>query len=163
MWSRVQDSTFLATPYGRIKARIESQHQEEVDTMVTPLNLQPNRRAAALALMHPVKPGRADHLREVLQHLGHKDIAVMQGERPICAVQWVMFDNNTRLLCTIHFHGTVEALFQDFATYGTERCRTIWGNCMGYPDGDAHTIDAIAAYLAAGQVPITAYFPSREP
>ncbi|MDH3599185.1 MAG: hypothetical protein OEU26_06040 [Candidatus Tectomicrobia bacterium] len=126
--------------------------------MSTPLNLQQDSSVAALALMHPVKPGRADQLREALQHLSHEDIAVMRGERPIGAVQWIIFDNNTRLLCTIQFEGTVEALLQDFATYGAERCRGIWGNCIGYPDGDARTIDAIVAYLAAGQVPTTASF-----
>ena len=127
--------------------------------MSTSLNLQRNSSIAALALMHPVKPGRADQLRETLQHLSHEDIATMQGKHSVCAVQWIMFDNHTRLLCIVHFHGTVETLLQEFATDGAEMCRRIWGNCIGYPDGDAHTLDAIVAYLATGQVPITAYFP----
>ena len=126
--------------------------------MSAPLTLHHDSNAAALTLMHPVKPGRAAQLREALQRLRCEDIAVMRSKHPMNAVQWVMFDNDTRLLCTIHFYGTIEALFQEFATYGAEKCRRIWGNCIGYPDGEAHTIDAIAAYLAAGQVPITAYF-----
>ena len=93
--------------------------------MSTPLNLQPDSSAAALALIHPVKPGRASQLLEALQHLSYEDLAVMQGERPICAVQWVIFDNNSRVLCTIHFRGPVEALFQELATYGAERCKQI--------------------------------------
>ena len=126
--------------------------------MSAPLTLQQDGSTAALALMHPVKPGKADQLREALQHLRHEDIAEMRGKHPMNAVQWVLFDNDTRLLCTIHFYGTIEALFLEFATYGAEKCRRIWGNCMGDPEGEAHTIDAIVAYLAAGQVPIAAYF-----
>ena len=126
--------------------------------MSTFLNLQRNSRVAALALVHPVKPGRAGQLQEALQHLSHEDIAAMLGKHPLCAVQWVMFDNNTRLLCSIHFHGAVEVLLQEFATCGAEACTRIWGHCIGYPDGAAHTIDAIIAYLAAGQIPVTAYF-----
>ena len=48
--------------------------------MSTPLNLQPNHRVAALTLMHPVKPGRADLLRDELQHLSDEDIAAIQGK-----------------------------------------------------------------------------------
>ncbi len=117
--------------------------------------------AAALALMHPVRPGRADHLQETLQDLSPEDIAAMRGEEPLYAAQWVLFDHDTRLLCTVHFQGKVKALFRDLATYGTEKCRRIWGNCMGYPDGEKHSIDGIVAYLAAGQVPVTAAFPRR--
>lgn len=126
---------------------------------MTPLKLNLDRRATALTLLHPVKPGRANQLQEVLQRLTYEDFAAMQRHHPMCAVQWLLFDNKTRLLCSVHFYGEVEALCQDFATYGSERCRRIWGNCIGYPEGEAHTIDAVVAYLAAGQVSITAYFP----
>ncbi|WP_089938052.1 hypothetical protein [Candidatus Entotheonella palauensis] len=127
--------------------------------MLPSMNVQPDCRAAALALMHPVKAGRADQLQEALRQLRHQDIVAMQGQRLMSAVQWVVFDNHTRLLCTIHFRGTVDVFLRDFATYEAATCRRIWGNCIGYPDGETHTIDNVAAYLAAGQVPITAYFP----
>ncbi len=84
----------------------------------------------------------------------------MQRDLPVGAVQWVMFDNGTRLLCAMHFCGTVDTLFRAFATHRADRCKQIWGHCIGYPDGPAHTSADVAAYLAAGQVPITTYFPT---
>lgn len=127
--------------------------------MLPALRAQQGRRASALALIHPVKPGRADQLQEALQHLSHEDIAVMQSQRLMWAIQWVMFGNHTRLLCTIHFDGTAGAVLQDVATYEPEMCKCIWGHCIGYPESETRTIDDIVAYLAAGQVPIAAYFP----
>lgn len=121
--------------------------------MSSSLNLHQDSHIAALALIHPVKPGRDEQLRQVLQQLGHKDITAMQGGGSIDAMQWIMFDNHTRLLCTIHFYGTVDTLFQALATHGAERCRQIWGNCVGYPDDRDHTSADIAAYLAGGKSP----------
>ncbi|PON18120.1 hypothetical protein C2W62_09605 [Candidatus Entotheonella serta] len=130
--------------------------------MSTPLNMQQHRQATVLTLIHPIRADRIDQLREALQCLRQEELSVIRETLSIYALQWIMFDNNTRLLFAIHIEGAIETVFHHFATAGAETCRQIWGNCIGYPDGERHTVDAIIAYLSTGQVPTTAYFPRRD-
>ena len=109
-----------------------------------------------LTLIHPVRPNHAEALREALERLGSADVSTRPELCQRWAAQWVLFDNDTRLLCALQFYGAAEALLRALARHEAARCQEIWGHCMGYPEDRARDIDAVAAYLAAGQVPITA-------
>ena len=88
-------------------------------------------KVTELTLINPVKPGHAAALREFLSHI---DPLTIRPLETIHFARWVLFDDDTRLLFTSNFDGSLHDYLQDFVQVMPDGMDGIWQHCEEYPE-----------------------------
>ncbi len=100
-----------------------------------------------------VKPDRLDRLKAVLARFSDP-----ARESPIAVVstihfaRWVLIDNDTRLLFTSNFDGTLESYIDEFIEKASEGLDAIWSNCEGFPEGGSKNVAAFKKYVRESEI-----------
>jgi cytochrome P450 len=101
-----------------------------------------------LTCITPVIPSRLERLKATLAQLSDPS-----RTSPIAAIstihfaRWVLIDNDTRLLFTSNFDGTLDSYLDEFIEKASGGLDAIWSNCEGYPAGGAKDVAAFKKYV----------------
>ncbi len=113
-----------------------------------------------LTVIAPLKEGGAARLRQVLASLQTNAGGPLKKIDTIHFARWVIFDNDTRMLFTSNFDGSLEAYLRDFCVETPQGMDSIFGNCEGYPPGGCADFEAFKAYVRKHQVPTDLFYPA---
>ncbi|MGQ0594017.1 MAG: hypothetical protein ACT4QB_15645 [Gammaproteobacteria bacterium] len=113
-----------------------------------------------LTVIAPLKEGGAARLRQVLANLQTNAGGPLKKIDTIHFARWVIFDNDTRMLFTSNFDGSLGAYLRDFCVETPEGMDSIFGNCEGYPPGGCADFEAFTAYVRKHQVPTDLFYPA---
>ncbi|HWM26177.1 MAG TPA: hypothetical protein VNP98_15280 [Chthoniobacterales bacterium] len=105
-----------------------------------------------LTVIAPLKEGGAARLRQVLGSLQVNPESPIKQIDTIHFARWVIIDNDTRLLFTSNFDGSLEAYLRDFSIKTPQGMDAIFGNCEGYPAGGCQDFEAFKQYVRCHQV-----------
>jgi hypothetical protein len=105
-----------------------------------------------LTVIAPLKQGGAARLRQVLASLQTNPESPIKQIDTIHFARWVIIDNDTRLLFTSNFDGSLEAYLRDFSIKTPQGMDAIFGNCEGYPAGGCQDFEAFKKYVRDHQV-----------
>ena len=113
-----------------------------------------------LTVIAPLKAGAAPRLRQVLAGLQTNPDSPIKQIDTIHFARWVIFDNDTRVLFTSNFDGSLEAYLRDFCVKTPAGMDAIFGNCEGYPAGGCADFEAFKRYVRDHQVPTDLFYPA---
>jgi len=111
-----------------------------------------------VTVIAPLKEGGAARLRQVLAGLQTNPDSPIKQLDTIHFARWVIIDNDTRMLFTSNFDGSLGAYLQDFSIKTPQGMDAIFGNCEGYPPGGCADFDAFIAYVRKHQVPTDLFY-----
>jgi hypothetical protein len=109
----------------------------------------------SLTAIAPIAAGKLEALKQALAMVQHADPSPIQKVATVHFAQWVIFDDDKRLLFTVDFDGSWEAYLDDFIDNCPEGLDAVFGCCKGYPEGGATDRDAFKQYVRDHQVDAT--------
>jgi hypothetical protein len=111
-----------------------------------------------LTVIAPLKEGGAARLRQVLTRLQIDPASPIKQIDTIHFARWVIIDNDTRMLFTSNFDGTLEGYLRDFCLKTPQGMDEIFGNCAGYPAGGCSDFAAFQKFVRDHQVPTDLFY-----
>lgn len=112
-------------------------------------------KVTELTLINPVKAGHAAALREFLSRINPLTIRPLET---IHFARWVLFDDDTRLLFTSNFDGSLHDYLQDFVQVMPDGMDGIWQHCEEYPERGCRDFEAFKAWVQRYQLPTTLWY-----
>lgn len=112
-------------------------------------------KVTELTLINPVKRGHAQALRQFLSNIDPKNIRPLET---IHFARWVLIDDDTRLLFTSNFDGSLRDYLADFVRVMPDGMDGIWQHCEEYPERGCRDFEAFAAWVSKYQLPTTLWY-----
>lgn len=111
-----------------------------------------------LTLIAPLKEGAATRLRQVLAGLQTSADSPIAKISTIHFARWVIFDNDTRLLFTSNFDGSLESYLRDFSVEVPDGMDMVFGGCVDYPVAGCRDFPGFQAFVDKFQVPTDLFY-----
>jgi hypothetical protein len=103
-----------------------------------------------------IKPDKLPQLKAVLAQFGDpKRGSPISVISTIHFARWVIIDNDTRLLFTSNFDGTLDSYIDEFIEKASGGLDAIWSNCKGFPAGGSKDVAAFKKYVRDSEIPNT--------
>jgi hypothetical protein len=112
-------------------------------------------KVTELTLINPVKRGHGSELRQFLSQIKPTSIRVLEA---IHFARWVLIDDDTRLLFTSNFDGSLEDYLRDFVQVMPDGMDGIWRHCEEYPERGCRDFPAFSAWVQKYQLETTLWY-----
>jgi hypothetical protein len=112
-------------------------------------------KVTELTLINPVKRGHGPALRACLAQIRPTNIRVLEA---IHFARWVLIDDDTRLLFTSNFDGSLEDYLRDFVLVMPDGMDGIWTHCLDYPERGCRDYPAFSAWIQKYQLETTLWY-----
>lgn len=113
-----------------------------------------------LTTIAKIKEGQVEQLRKVLKMLESRPPAdtALAKLGTVHFARWAIIDNETRLLFTSNFDGSLDDYLDDFVRDGGDQLDAVWGNCENYPAPAAKNVEAFKRFVEEVTVENTAVY-----
>jgi len=112
-------------------------------------------KVTELTLINPVKRGQGPALRQFLGQISPTSIRALEA---IHFARWVLIDDDTRLLFTSNFDGSLLDYLRDFVQVMPDGMDGIWTHCEDYPERGCRDFAAFSSWVQKYQLATTLWY-----
>jgi hypothetical protein len=106
-----------------------------------------------LTAITKIKPEKLEQLKAVLTRLSDPArVSPIARISTIHFARWVLIDNDTRLLFTSNFDGTLDSYIDEFIEKASDGLDAVWSNCEGFPEGGSKNKEAFKKYVRDSEI-----------
>lgn len=111
-----------------------------------------------LTLVANLKAGAGPAFRAALDQAQKSPSPILSKLATIHFARWVLLDNDTRLLFTSNFDGSLENYLRDFSVQMPDDMDRAFGACEGYPAKGCRDFEAFKQFVADHQVETNLFY-----
>ena len=116
--------------------------------------------ATEVTLIHQITEGKGAACRKFIETIANSELEdTIWASEEIHFMRFTTINNDTQLLFTSNFDGSVETYLADFLVHMPDHLDALWGYCDGYPEkGAGADFAGFMKFIVSGYVPCQFFF-----